>query len=277
MLGKIVGGAIGFFVGGPLGAAAGAAIGAGIDGDFDQKESHKNTGQKTSSHQFDQKKSHKNIGQKTSSHQFNLVGMSYDNRQQFVNQLKVGHNVYLKREPNNPHDANAIEVYNSNLQMLGHVPRGIAAYLAGQLQTETLYYGNVTQAQGSSGVNHNIQITTRLKRVPDAKVNHGSEHTPVTSPQNQHLETSYESCSHVGYNHQDYDFEDYDFEDGQFDDFYVDDSQDQYNDYIEYKKDYLEYVYDMNNDDTDDSYYGIDDDPTDCSFHHDWGQDDAAD
>ncbi len=40
----------------------------------------------------------------------NIVGVTFENRQQIIQKIKVGQNVYLIREPENLHDKNAIKV-----------------------------------------------------------------------------------------------------------------------------------------------------------------------
>ena len=51
-----------------------------------------------------------------------LAGFQYHNGKQLWDDMKVGDTLALQREPDNPHDANAVSVY-WNGQRLGYVPR----------------------------------------------------------------------------------------------------------------------------------------------------------
>lgn len=61
----------------------------------------------------------------------NVVGESFDNddgssRQKIIRACKPMEQLALVREPNNPHDANAIAVKRQNGQQLGYLPRELA-------------------------------------------------------------------------------------------------------------------------------------------------------
>lgn len=49
----------------------------------------------------------------------------------------------LEREPDNPHDPNAVAVHVPSVGLIGHVPRGVAARLAPQLDSGTRYLAGV--------------------------------------------------------------------------------------------------------------------------------------
>jgi single-stranded-DNA-specific exonuclease len=59
-----------------------------------------------------------------------IVGVTYDNRQAVIGKLQVGEEVRLVRDPQNPFDANAIQVVNLNGQQCGFLSRDLAAKLA---------------------------------------------------------------------------------------------------------------------------------------------------
>ena len=65
-----------------------------------------------------------------------IVGNSYrplDAQQRFFN-LETGENLVLVREPENPHDANAIAVYSDDGFHLGYIPRTMNRELADALR-----------------------------------------------------------------------------------------------------------------------------------------------
>lgn len=55
-------------------------------------------------------------------HKTRLHGMAYYQAEQALDNMQIGQPVQLKREPHNPHDSHAIEVYWQNYK-LGYVPR----------------------------------------------------------------------------------------------------------------------------------------------------------
>ncbi len=59
-----------------------------------------------------------------------VVGVTFEGRQAVVARLSVGEQVWLRREPHNPHDRNAIRVERQNGRQIGYISRDIAATLA---------------------------------------------------------------------------------------------------------------------------------------------------
>jgi cold shock CspA family protein len=59
-----------------------------------------------------------------------VVGVTYENRQSVVRQLAVNEQVWLRREPSNSYDRNAIRVERQNGQQIGYISRAEAAMLA---------------------------------------------------------------------------------------------------------------------------------------------------
>ncbi len=59
-----------------------------------------------------------------------VVGVTFEGRQAIVAHLSVKERVWLRREPHNPHDRNAIRVERQNGQQIGYISRDIAAILA---------------------------------------------------------------------------------------------------------------------------------------------------
>jgi len=56
-----------------------------------------------------------------------VVGVTFENRQEIIARLDMGDRVWLDREPDNPHDANAITVCRSNGEQIGYLNRQLAA------------------------------------------------------------------------------------------------------------------------------------------------------
>ena len=59
-----------------------------------------------------------------------VVGVTFNGRQEVIAQLKYGEQVYLKREPKNPYDRNAIRVERHNSNQIGYLNRYLASTLA---------------------------------------------------------------------------------------------------------------------------------------------------
>jgi single-stranded-DNA-specific exonuclease len=59
-----------------------------------------------------------------------LAGVSFHDRQGIIAKLRVGDQVMLLREPENPHDPNAIKVVNGAGNVIGYLPSVMAAAVA---------------------------------------------------------------------------------------------------------------------------------------------------
>lgn len=63
-----------------------------------------------------------------------VAGVTFDNRQALIASLDPSEEVQLVRDPDNPHDANAIRVeLASTSEQIGFIDRATAAELAGRL------------------------------------------------------------------------------------------------------------------------------------------------
>lgn len=62
-----------------------------------------------------------------------IVGVTYDDCQQFISELFPGDDLELRREPDNPSDPNAIAVYNEYGDHLGYLKADLARDLAPML------------------------------------------------------------------------------------------------------------------------------------------------
>jgi DNA-binding response OmpR family regulator len=67
---------------------------------------------------------------------FGVVGIGYENREENIKYAKEGDSVILRREPNNPHDKNAIRVLTRSGKELGYVPREFAEQIAPKMKNE---------------------------------------------------------------------------------------------------------------------------------------------
>lgn len=66
-------------------------------------------------------------------HSTQIAGVTFGNRQNLIQLLEVGEKLLLIREPDNPHDPNAIMVEHSQYGQLGYIPRSLAVQVASEL------------------------------------------------------------------------------------------------------------------------------------------------
>lgn len=59
-----------------------------------------------------------------------ITGVMFNQRIQYVRQLRVGEELMLVRDYSNFYDSNAIEVFDSKRNMLGYIPKETAAVVA---------------------------------------------------------------------------------------------------------------------------------------------------
>ncbi|MEE8715848.1 MAG: single-stranded-DNA-specific exonuclease RecJ [Coriobacteriales bacterium] len=98
-----------------------------------------------------------NIAQAPSFHT-KVVGVSFEGRQQVVARLSTDDELLLVREPDNPHDPNAVAVTTRDGVRLGYLRRTVAAALAPEIDRGARYRVQVTDLTGgqddqSRGVN----------------------------------------------------------------------------------------------------------------------------
>jgi tellurite resistance protein/DNA-directed RNA polymerase subunit RPC12/RpoP len=83
---------------------------------------------------------------------FRVVGEDFDDRLTDLDQLSIGETVYLKREPSNVHDQNAVAVVNSQRRMLGYLKREVALWFAPILDRGRKFQCEVKQRTASGGI-----------------------------------------------------------------------------------------------------------------------------
>ncbi|TCI60327.1 HIRAN domain-containing protein [Exiguobacterium sp. SH3S1] len=79
-----------------------------------------------------------------------LAGVTFEGRQKLIAETNTNENIRLKREPYNPHDKNAINVYDSKNRSLGWIPRGIARELAPLMDKRVTFKAEIIQKTGGS-------------------------------------------------------------------------------------------------------------------------------
>jgi tellurite resistance protein/DNA-directed RNA polymerase subunit RPC12/RpoP len=83
---------------------------------------------------------------------FRVVGESYGNRDAELKRLSIGEEVYLAREPGNPHDSNAVAVYNQDRRALGYLKREVSVWFAPILDKDRKFQCFVKQRTATGGV-----------------------------------------------------------------------------------------------------------------------------
>lgn len=97
-----------------------------------------------------------------------LAGVSFEGRQDTIAGLRTGAALILEREPDNPHDPNAIAVRYGSLQ-LGYVKRGIAKHLAPLIDRGVQYSARIESLTGG-GADKNRGVNILMWRDAHAAV-----------------------------------------------------------------------------------------------------------
>lgn len=97
-----------------------------------------------------------------------LAGRAYHDADLVWDNLKIGQTLRLEREPENPYDANAIQViFNRDGEdfLLGYIPRCENAKLVAFLDAgwEELFTCRITQLCPDTHPEHQVQLTIRIK------------------------------------------------------------------------------------------------------------------
>jgi single-stranded-DNA-specific exonuclease len=86
-----------------------------------------------------------------------IAGVSFEGRQDTIGGLRVGAPLELVRQPDNPHDSNAIAVRYGTLH-LGYLKRGIAAHLAAEIDAGAHYRARVASITGGGLRHYGVNI-----------------------------------------------------------------------------------------------------------------------
>lgn len=93
-----------------------------------------------------------------------IVGVTRGNRQELLEELSEYDEIELVREPNNPHDPNAIAVLNPDGKKLGYIRAGLAEELSRlmELYPDSVLLGDIIEVTGGEGGKNygcNIEIS----------------------------------------------------------------------------------------------------------------------
>jgi len=92
-----------------------------------------------------------------------VVGVTYEGRQEIIARMQVGEQLTLVREPNNPHDRNAISVCRQDGTSIGFINRHMAAGLAQQIdRMEEPAHAVVTALYGGGTSEYNRGVKIRF-------------------------------------------------------------------------------------------------------------------
>lgn len=119
-----------------------------------------------------------------------IVGVTYDNRQYYISCLKEGDQLKLSREPDNIYDVNAIAVYDSKGNQLGHIRRDLAATIAPMIDNGESAFATVEEITGGDGYNYgaNIKIYVGKRGIYDMNGDIAPAHL------NDMMQYSYMNC-----------------------------------------------------------------------------------
>lgn len=88
-----------------------------------------------------------------------VAGVTFDGRQRYIRQMRVGENIILEREPYNTYDKNAIKVINANGNQIGFIGKELAAQLAPKMDNGMRYTAVCTAITGNNpGDNCGVNI-----------------------------------------------------------------------------------------------------------------------
>ncbi|NFV80028.1 HIRAN domain-containing protein [Magnetospirillum aberrantis] len=90
-----------------------------------------------------------------------ISGESY--RQAEIRHAKAGEELLLIREPNNPHDRNAIKVCRRNGQQIGYIMAGMAPRLADQINSGTRMGAVLEEIRGGTRDRPSLGVAIRVR------------------------------------------------------------------------------------------------------------------
>ncbi len=113
-----------------------------------------------------------------------VMGVSFEGRQDMVAGLRPGQELELRRQPDNPADANAIAVWYGTFH-IGFLRKQIAKHLAPLIDGGLRYAARIEHVTGGADGKHfgvNIRVERQLQRQPDAfalELRAGADHESI--------------------------------------------------------------------------------------------------
>ena len=120
-----------------------------------------------------------------------VVGVTYDDRQAIISQLRYGDKIILKREKENRYDPNAIAVCTSDGQSIGYVPRHKAGELSPLIDQGRHFEANIQEVKGRNDSHLDVKISIYERK--DGKV-HLSEGARYILKELRRVEGIYGDC-----------------------------------------------------------------------------------
>ncbi len=93
-----------------------------------------------------------------------LVGVTFEGRQDQVARLDSGAPLRLERQPDNPHDANAIALFDPHGAQIGFLNRRLAAVLAPVIDSGVQYDVEVRDVTGKDGEGRSLGVNVLVSR-----------------------------------------------------------------------------------------------------------------
>ena len=103
-----------------------------------------------------------------------VAGESYRNRdgssrQKIIAQCRIGEGVRLVREPDNPHDRNAIFVCRENGQGIGYIPADSSFRMADEIDRGWVYAAEIAEITGGVGGKRSLGVVLKISVVSQAR------------------------------------------------------------------------------------------------------------
>lgn len=110
-----------------------------------------------------------------------LTGVTYENRQSIISNIKLNDDIYVQRDYNNVYDCHAIGVYlkNGNAQ-IGWIPKDLASQIAPQMDDGITFNVAIKNKLGGDAYNYGVEVVLR-KNMDDKRAN-----------ENQHLNRNFQ-------------------------------------------------------------------------------------
>jgi hypothetical protein len=114
----------------------------------------------------------KKLKKKTMLYSTRVVGVSFPNsdgtsRQKIIKKLLEGEKIFLKREPENEYDPNAIKVLTEDKKQIGYIQKELARLLAPRFDRKEKYKSEIMSiacVENEKGIdNYGIQIIIKFK------------------------------------------------------------------------------------------------------------------
>ncbi len=100
-----------------------------------------------------------------------IVGVTYENRQNLIKNIRAGEELFLLQDKDNPYDKSAVAVIDRSGNRLGFLKKELAHRISNNIKNGWKYSVQVSSITGGGTLNYGVNILVTVQSKPKLKIN----------------------------------------------------------------------------------------------------------